>query len=321
MIVISGGAGLIGSSLVHAMQREELIIVDDFSHESQVEYLKTVSKKHILVPLDKAELFLQQNKENISHVFHMGANSSTEQSSLQDTIYRNIYWSQYYWSFCSKNNISLVYASSAATYGDGSSGFSDDLGVNQLREIKLHSLYSWSKMYFDLYTLTQAKSGNAPPKWYGLKFFNVYGVNEEHKGLQSSVVHPFLKQLQQDNKVRLFKSYNPSYEDGKQARDFISVNYCVDFIKSIQSQALENGIYNVGTGQAKTFLEFTKDIMRVAEIEGEIEFIEMPDSLIEHYQYFTESDNVKSQKVHDALSDFDYLDDLKKVITEIRNKF
>ena len=321
MILITGGAGFIGSSLVHAMEGEELIIVDDFTKKSQGEYLKTVSNNHILVPLNKAEQALELHKANISHVYHMGANSSTDQTSLKDTIYRNIYWSQYYWSFCCKNNIPLVYASSAATYGDGSSGFSDNLGVDELSKIHLHSLYSWSKMYFDLYALTQAKSGKAPPKWYGLKFFNVYGVNEEHKGPQSSVIHPFLKQLQQDNKVRLFKSYNSLYTDGKQARDFVSVNYCTDFIKTIESQSLKNGIYNVGTGRAKTFLEFVSDIMTAAEIEGEIEFIEMPNSLIKHYQYYTESDNGKSKKIHAALSDFDYLMDLRNIIQKIKSKY
>ena len=213
-----------------------------------------------------------------------------------------------------------MYASSAATYGDGSKGFSDKMTVNELKDIKIHNVYGWSKMYFDIFALNQERIGNTPPIWHGLKFFNVYGVNEYHKKKQSSVVHPFLKQLKLTGKIKLFKSLHKNYLDGEQQRDFVSVNFCIEFIKNIQKLSLKSGLLNVGTGQPKTFISFANDIMDALNKKGKIQFINIPQNLQRHYQYYTKSENSKTREIHKLMADFNYSEDLQLIVKSILNK-
>lgn len=318
MIVVTGGAGFIGSTLVDSLQDEEIIIIDTFSNNFQKYYLPYNNGNIRLVNLRNCNSVLNQNKDKIKYFYHLGANSSTDQSVLKETIELNISWSQYFWDFCTLNQIPLMYASSAATYGDGSHGFSDQTPLNELKKIKLNGLYGWSKMFFDFFAIKQSLKGRCPPKWHGLKFFNVYGENEKHKGSQTSVIHPFLKQISEQKKVYLFKSYKEGVLDGEQERDFVSVNYCIEFIKNLSKLDSENGIYNVGTGNSKTFLEFTKDIIDSTGIEVDIEFIEMPESLKLHYQYYTRSENIKSKEIHANISKFNYRKDLDSIINNLQ---
>jgi len=317
MIVVSGGAGFIGSTLVNSLVDEEIIIIDTFSNNLQHEYLIPRDGNIRLVNLNNCSEILDLYKNKIKYFYHLGANSSTDQCNLEETINLNIYWSQYFWNFCTVNVIPFIYASSAATYGDGSKGFSDEMDINELSKIKLRGLYGWSKMFFDSFAINQSTKGICPPKWHGLKFFNVYGENEKHKGSQSSVIHPFLKQISEHKKVYLFKSYKEGVMDGEQQRDFVSVNYCIEFIKNLSKLDCENGIYNVGTGKPKTFLEFSKDIIDSTGAEADIEFIEMPESLKQHYQYFTSSENIKSIEIHANISKFDYRKDLDNIINNL----
>ena len=319
MIVITGGAGFIGSSLAKKFHHEEIIIIDTFKNKEQKSYLNEIPGARLVDLLD-SRLVLEKFKNKISFFYHLGANSSTDQNILSETINLNIFWSQYFWDFCAKNNIPFIYASSAATYGDGQKGFSDELEISELKKIKLYNFYGWSKMYFDIFALSQAKIGNSPPIWYGLKFFNVYGVNEFHKKNQCSVLHPFLKQLHTNGKIKLFKSSNKNYLDGEQRRDFVSVNFCVEFIKNLKKIKIKNGLLNVGTGVAKTFISFANDIMNVHKKNGKIEFIDMPKNLEDHYQYYTKSENTKTREVHKLLVNYDYLEDLKNISKSIMNK-
>ena len=320
MIVITGGAGFIGSTLAKKFNGKDLILIDKFLDIKQRKYISQASGAR-LVRLQECKEILNIYKNDISCFYHLGANSSTDQKIFSETVELNIHWSQYFWDFCSNHKIPFIYASSAATYGDGSKGFSDQMSLEKLEKIKISSLYGWSKMYFDIFALKQKEIGNSPPIWYGLKFFNVYGVNEIHKENQSSVVHPFLKQLKSNGKIELFKSYNKNYSDGNQQRDFVSVNYCIRFIETITSSKMSNGLYNVGTGEPKTFIEFAKDIMKASRKEGIIKYIEMPESLKNHYQYFTKSENLKSKEIHKKINNFDYEEDLNFIVKKIYNLF
>jgi len=318
MIVITGGAGFIGSTLAKELSSEELIILDRFSDNIQKLYLDEIPNAR-LVNLSDSKDILEQFRHKITFFYHFGANSSTDQNVLNQSINLNIYWSQYFWDYCTKNNIPFVFASSAATYGDGSKGFSDEMNFDQLKQIKLNNFYGWSKMYFDLFVLNQEKIKKTPPIWFGLKFFNVYGVNEFHKKNQCSVLHSFLKQLYTNGKIELFKSLNKKYLDGEQKRDFVSVNFCVEFIKILKKKKIKSGLLNVGTGKPKTFISFANEIMNVNKKKGYIDYIDMPKNLQNHYQYFTKSENNKTKKIHQSLQDFNYMKDLLNISKKILN--
>jgi len=317
MIVITGGAGFIGSSLAENIPTEELLIIDVFNDNNQKKYLNKITNAR-LVNLKNCRPILNYFKKNISYFYHLGANSSTDQSKLSEAVEFNIFWSQYFWDFCSKNKIPFMYASSAATYGDGTKGFSDRMSFEELKSIKINNLYGWSKMYFDLFALQQEKKRKSPPIWHGLKFFNVYGVNEFHKKTQSSVLHPFLSQLISTQKIRLFKSLNKKFLHGEQKRDFVSINYCIQFIKNIQKLKIKNGLLNVGTGKAKTFITFANEIMEACGRKGKVQFINMPKNLVNHYQYFTQSENIKTKAIHKKMFNFNHKEDLKNIIKDIQ---
>ncbi len=319
MIVITGGAGFIGSTLAKTLIDQELIIIDTFKNIEQRIYLTEIPGVR-LVNLKDCKPILNYFKNDIKYFYHLGANSSTDQTILSEAVDTNIFWSQFYWDFCTNNKIPFMYASSAATYGDGSKGFSDKMTLNELKDIEINNVYGWSKMYFDIFVLNQEKIRNTPPIWYGLKFFNVYGANEYHKKKQSSVVHPFLKQLKLTGKIELFKSLNKNFLDGEQQRDFVSVNFCIEFMKNIQKQNMKNGLLNVGTGQPKTFISFANDIMNAFNKKGKIQFINMPQNLQDHYQYYTKSENSKTRKVHELMVDFNYSEDLKLIVKNIVNR-
>ena len=319
MIVITGGAGFIGSTLAKTLLNQELIIIDTFKDIEQRIYLTEILGAR-LVSLKDCKSILNYFKNDIKYFYHLGANSSTDQTILNEAVDSNIFWSQFYWDFCTNNKIPFMYASSAATYGNGSKGFSDKMTLNELKDIKIQNVYGWSKMYFDIFVLSQEKIQNTPPIWHGLKFFNVYGVNEYHKKKQSSVVHPFLKQLKSNGKIKLFKSLNRSFLNGEQQRDFVSVNFCIEFMKNIQKLTLKNGLLNVGTGQPKTFISFANDIMNALEKKGKIQFIDMPRNLQSHYQYYTKSENSKTRKIHESMANFNYSEDLQLIVKSIVNR-
>lgn len=290
MIVITGSAGFIGSCIVSKFNSEgvnNLILVDDFSvADKQANYtLKTfyqkIERKHFIEWFDK-------NYNIVSHVIHIGARTDTTEKDIHILNELNLNYTKAIWEICAKNSISLIYASSAATYGLGEHGYEDD--ETKIPLLKPLNLYGESKNDFDKWALQQKQT---PPNWYGLKFFNVYGPNEYHKGRMASVIfHSFL-QINETGKVKLFRSHNPDYTDGGQLRDFVYVKDVVNVIWFLYSNNIKNGIYNLGSGKARTFLDLANATFKALNVEPNIEFIDTPIDIRDKYQYFTEANMSK----------------------------
>jgi len=298
MIILTGGAGMIGSMVAwhlnNKMSYNNFAIVDDLVYEQQeqnfnkrdfVEYIKKDDLKKYL-----------NNKKDISAVIHMGAVSATTESNFNRLLEANIRYSQYLWRWCTKNKVPFIYASSAATYGDGSFNYED----NEAELDKLNPLnaYGYSKHFFDRWVqLELAKKQPTPPQWCGLKFFNVYGPNEYHKGRMASVVFHAFNQFKENKQIKLFKSEHPSYADGMQVRDFIYVKDAVEVIIFFLNNAKFSGIYNVGTGNAETFKALAEAVLiNTKGKPDDIKYIDMPSDLKGKYQYYTQAnvDKIKS---------------------------
>lgn len=297
MIVVTGGAGFIGSALIWKLNQrgeEDIIIVDDFGEGPDRES----SKWKNIVSLKYADIF---DKEDFGHMissgflknfkidtmFHLGACSSTTEKNFSYLFKNNFEYTKYLCEQSVENDIRFIYASSAATYGDGSRGYSDDESMlNSLRPL---NGYGFSKHMFDLW----AKRSRVLDRIAGLKYFNVYGPNEYHKEGMRSVVNKCYHQIKETGKARLFRSSNPDYKDGEQKRDFIYVKDAVDMTLYFMDNKIVSGIYNIGTGSANTFNDFVKPIFKALNVKEEIEYFDMPDILREKYQYFTEADMSK----------------------------
>ena len=286
MIVITGSAGFIGSCLISKFNSEgvtNLILVDDFSiTEKQANYtLKTfyqkIERKHFIEWFDK-------NYNIVTDVIHIGARTDTTEKDVNILNELNLNYTKAIWDICAKNSISLIYASSAATYGLGEHGYDDD--ETKIPLLKPLNLYGESKNDFDIWALKQKL---APPNWQGLKFFNVYGPNEYHKGRMASVIFHSFHQIKNTGLVKLFRSHNPNYADGGQLRDFVYAKDVVDVIWFLCSTKVKNGIYNLGSGKARTFLDLAKATFKALNVEPNIEFIDTPIDIRDKYQYFTEA--------------------------------
>ena len=289
MIVVTGGLGFIGSNIIKGLNDigyKNIIICD---------WVDKIGKKNIskhqyikIIKPDYLFNFLNKNK-NIDYIIHMGAISSTIENNFKIIYKNNTIFSRNIWNWCTDNNIKLIYASSAATYGDGNNGFSD----NKNNIYKPLNYYGWSKYYFDKYALKQSSKNNCPPQWVGLKFFNVYGPNEYHKGKMQSVVKHSLDQYKSNKFVKLFKSYNIKYKNGQQIRDFIYIDDCISIIKWFINNPKINGIYNCGTGKGRSFEDLVKAMFKAINKDPKIEYIEMPNEIKNQYQYYTKADMSK----------------------------
>jgi ADP-L-glycero-D-manno-heptose 6-epimerase len=286
MIVITGSAGFIGSCLVSKFNSEgvtNLILVDDFSiADKKANYtLKTfyqkIERKNFIEWFDK-------NYNIVTDVIHIGARTDTTEKDITILNELNLNYTKAIWNICAKHNISLIYASSAATYGLGENGYDDD--ETRIPLLKPLNLYGESKNDFDIWALQQPQS---PPHWQGLKFFNVYGPNEYHKGRMASVIFHSFHQINNNGKVKLFRSHNPNYTDGGQLRDFVYVKDVVNVIWFLYSTKIKSGIYNLGSGKARTFLDLAKATFKALNIEPNVEFIDTPIDIRDKYQYFTEA--------------------------------
>ncbi|MCE2576776.1 ADP-glyceromanno-heptose 6-epimerase [Komagataeibacter sp. FNDCR2] len=288
MIVITGGAGFIGSYLqakFHALG-EETVVVDWLGHEGKWRNLQYHAPSCIVAP-ENLDAFLA-SETNIKAVFHMGAISETIATDGDLVWHTNVTLSQKLWSWCAERDISFIYASSAATYGSASTKveFSDDL--SNLDKLRPLNLYGWSKHAFDLWVAKQVQKGRKTPKqWVGLKFFNVYGPNEYHKGKMISVIKVKYDDIVNGSPAKLFKSASVSIPDGQQARDFIWVGDVVDVMIWLYENPHVNGLFNCGTGVARTYLELAYAICDSLGKPREVDFIDMPANLLGNYQNFT----------------------------------
>jgi ADP-L-glycero-D-manno-heptose 6-epimerase len=291
MIVVTGGAGFIGSNLVAALaERGRRVVVCDLLGRD--ERWRNLAK-HAIDDLIRPEAlmdFLASRGDTVEAVFHMGANSSTMETDGDAVVATNIRPTLDLWRWCAANGTRLIYASSAATYGDGSLGFDDSMDQAHLAALRPLNLYGWSKHMVDRHVAREvAEGGRLPPQWAGLKFFNVYGPNEYHKGGMRSLAATNWPAVRDGGPIRLFKSYRHGIPDGGQMRDFIHVGDCVAVMLFLLDTPRVSGLFNVGTGQARSFADLARAIFAGAGLPERIEYIEMPEALRERYQYFTEA--------------------------------
>jgi ADP-L-glycero-D-manno-heptose 6-epimerase len=295
MIVVTGGAGLIGSAIVWSLNqrgKENILIIDHLGQDNDkwrnlasLRYLEYMEKDSFIECIERDSL-----PDNISCIIHMGACSKTTETDNSYMVKNNFKYSQAIASYCLDKHIRLIYASSAATYGNGEQGYSD--GFEDIEDLRPLNMYGYSKQMFDLW----AKHNNVFDDMVGLKFSNVYGPNECHKGEMRSVVLRAYEQIQAEGKVKLFKSYKDEYSDGEQMRDFIYIKDVVKIILHFLDHPQENGLFNAGSGNARTWNDVANAVFRALNKEPEIDYIEMPDSLKLKYQYFTELDMMNLEK-------------------------
>lgn len=294
MIAITGAAGFIASCLLsyfNELGYEHIIIVDDFS---SAEKNKNFEGKKYIAKIDRKDFinWLQENPYEIKKIYHLGARTDTTEFNKAIFDELNVNYSKAIWQHCSLNQVPLIYASSAATYGLGEYGFSDNHEI--VPSLKPLNPYGESKNEFDIWALQQKQQ---PPFWAGLKFFNVYGPNEYHKGRMASVVLHAYKQITATGKVKLFRSHNSNYENGGQLRDFIYVKDIVHIIDFLMEQKPTSGLYNAGTGNARSFLDLATAVFKALNKKVDIEFIDTPLDIRDKYQYFTEADMSKLKAV------------------------
>ncbi|MBK9353026.1 MAG: ADP-glyceromanno-heptose 6-epimerase [Bacteroidetes bacterium] len=294
MIVITGASGFIGSCLLEKLNREgfnDIIIVDDFSIPQKQQ---NIVFKRYKAQIDKTDFleWLRSNTEEIEMIFHFGAISDTTIMDVCLFNKWNLDYSKSIWKSCVEKKIPFIYASSAATYGDGSNGFNDD--ESQLLILRPLNPYGASKHNFDLWALGEKQK---PPFWTGLKFFNVYGPNEYHKGKMASMVFHAYNQIMQFGQLSLFKSYKDGFSDGNQLRDFIYIKDILDICLWLCKTKENSGIINIGTGISSSFNQLGEAVFKALEMPVNIKYIEMPDNLKDKYQYYTEANISKLRKI------------------------
>ena len=311
--VITGAAGFIASYLVGFLNRQgidQLILVDDFSRPDKAANL---ADKKYLQKVERATFFdwLKTNTIPIDGVFHLGARTDTTEMNYAIHEALNVVYSQHIWNWCTEKNIPLVYASSAATYGNGELGYIDDhIIVDQLQPL---NPYGVSKNNFDAWALQQTTT---PPFFAGVKFFNVYGPNEYHKGRMASVIMHAFYQIQSKGSMTLFKSHHPDFKDGEQIRDFIYVKDIVSICVWLMEQQPTSGLYNAGTGEGRTFVDLANGLFSAIEKPADIQFIDTPIDIRDKYQYFTQADTKKLRTTGYSIPFTSLEDGIKEYVTE-----
>lgn len=285
-IVVTGAAGFIGSCLVSHLNKcgySDIIVVDDFSKREKDQNLEG---KTLLAKVGRAEFiaWLEDFGTEVDFIFHIGARTDTTEFNVSIFDELNLNYTKDIWTACVKFNIPLVYASSGATYGLGELGYEDSHEI--IPQLKPLNPYGDSKNDFDIWALKQKSQ---PPFWAGLKFFNVYGPNEYHKGRMASVIFHAFNQISATEGMKLFRSHNPDYKDGEQLRDFVYVKDVVQVCQFLLEENPKSGIYNLGTGEARTFLDLAKNTFKAMNKPENISFVDTPEDIRDKYQYFTEA--------------------------------
>jgi ADP-L-glycero-D-manno-heptose 6-epimerase len=294
MIIVTGAAGFIGSCLIERLNQDKfnyIIAVDDFSDEAKNKNLK---RKKILERVDREQFFewLEINYAEVEYCFHIGARTDTTEADWAILEKLNLNFSKKLWTKCHQFQIPFVYASSAATYGLGENGYDDN--ESKITELKPLNLYGESKNEFDIWALQQV---DKPFFWAGLKFFNVYGPNEYHKGRMASVIFHAFNQIKQNGRLKLFRSHNENYSDGGQLRDFVYVKDVLEVCIFLMHHRRNSGIYNLGTGIARTFNDLALNVFKTLNVEPNIQFIDTPADIRDKYQYFTEAKMTKLKAI------------------------
>lgn len=292
MIVVTGAAGFIGSALIGILLERgygQIVAVDDFS---DILKHKNLEHKRLYAKIERKIFFewLESNIDEIQVILHIGARTNTAEKSQEVLDELNIEFSKRTWDWCIKGNIPFLYASSAATYGSGAQGFNDEDSIDQLEPL---NLYGQSKHTFDMWV---QKQSTTPPFWAGFKFFNVFGPNEYHKDRMASVIMHAFNQISTTGKMKLFQSHRSEYLNGEQKRDFIYIKDLIDVLLFFMESRKNSGLYNLGTGKARTFKDLALSVFKALEISPKIEYIPIPEDIREAYQYFTEASMVKLKK-------------------------
>jgi ADP-L-glycero-D-manno-heptose 6-epimerase len=295
MYLVTGGAGFIGSNVVGALAaRGERVVVNDCfgTHDKWKNVAKHLVHDFVSpAQLDDWLAAQVAGRSRVLGVVHMGAISATTEQNSDLIIASNFQLSRKLWDWCARHRVPFLYASSAATYGDGECGFVDSMDPLAMAALRPLNPYGWSKLAFDRRTVASvARKEPAPPQWAGLRFFNVYGPNEYHKGSMRSVIAVNYPKLVAGEPLRLFRSYKQGFADGEQMRDFVYVKDCVSVMLWMLGSRFKSGIYNIGSGHARTWQDLGRAVMSAAQIPERVEFTEMPENLRERYQYFTEAD-------------------------------
>jgi ADP-L-glycero-D-manno-heptose 6-epimerase len=311
MIIVTGGAGFIGSALITALNKRQItdiLVVDELGTDQKWKNLRNLSFVDYVEKDDFLEMVIEDKlNSSIDAVFHLGACSDTTETNASYLIKNNYEYSKLLAQWATADNIRFIYASSAATYGDGSAGFSDD--QEKIENLRPLNMYGYSKHLFDLW----ARRAGLLKKIAGLKYFNVFGPNEYHKADMRSFCIKAFEQITSTGKVRLFKSYKPEYADGEQLRDFIYVKDAVDMTLFFYDEPQLSGLFNIGTGKARTWNDLVKAVFDAMDKKPIIEYIEMPESIRNQYQYLTEADITKLRKagynkqttpLEDAIKDY-----------------
>ena len=294
MIIVTGAAGFIGSCLVSKLNREgykDIVIVDDFSSEEKMKNLEGKIYSH-KVHRDEFIAWLKENQRLTQFVFHIGARTDTTEFNTEIFDRLNLDYTKDVWKVCVEFGLPLVYASSAATYGLGEHGYNDDHSI--VEKLKPLNPYGDSKNDFDKWALKQEQK---PYFWAGLKFFNVYGPNEFHKARMAPVIFHAYNQILEKGKMKLFRSHNPAYKDGEQLRDFVYVKDVVEVCLFLMQHRKDSGIYNLGSGKARTFLDLVNNTFKALDKPSDIEFIDTPSDIRDKYQYFTEANMNKLKSI------------------------
>jgi ADP-L-glycero-D-manno-heptose 6-epimerase len=291
MIILTGGAGFIGTNTLITLNElgyRDILVVDHVGTTRKWENLVGHVFRDYVQKDCLWDWLARYPDENIEAVIHLGACTDTMETDFEYLFENNVRYSQRLWQICAERNVTFIYASSAATYGDGSRGFSD--GHDKTHEYRPINPYGFSKHLFDLWALGQSRS---PHRWYGLKFFNVYGPFEDHKGRMASVARFAIPQVLETGKIRLFKSHRPGCGDGEQKRDFVYVQDVVDIMLHLLDFPAPSGLYNAGSGTASTFNSLAAAIFEAVGKPARIEYFDMPATLRDSYQYFTQADMQK----------------------------